>query len=221
MGVCRGTRSPRPTGDTALILNRLPGILQSLRSRPVSAAPDVTLLLDAHRGGDADALGSLLPLVYDELRRIAHRHLGGGRGSETIHTTALVHEAYLKLARSGSGASNRAHFFAIASTAMRQVLVDAARRRQALKRGGGAHATTLDEGHALAVDARADEVIALDEALGRLAALDARLARVVEMRFFGGMEIVEIAEALGVSDRTVKRDWRKARALLQAELTDA
>ncbi|MEM0962731.1 MAG: ECF-type sigma factor [Bacteroidota bacterium] len=184
----------------------------------MASASEITALLDAHSDGDAEALDQLLPLVYDELRRIAHRHLGRGRSSDTIHTTALVHEAYLKLANGSNGASDRTHFFAVASTAMRHVLVDYARRRSAQKRGGGAYATTLDEGHALAVDARVDDVLALDEALTRLALLDQRLARVVEMRFFGGMDVDEVARALGVSDRTVKRDWRKARAVLQAEL---
>ena len=186
------------------------------------AAPEITRLLDAHRAGAPDALDRLMPLVYGELRRIAHRHLSRGRGPETIHTTALVHEAYLRLAGpTPPAAADRAHFFAIASTAMRHVLVDYARRRTALKRGGGAHATTLSGAKGLAVDARAEEVLALDDALGRLAALDERLARVVEMRFFGGMEVEEVAAALGVSDRTVKRDWRKARAFLQVELDEA
>ena len=163
-------------------------------------------------------MNRLMPLVYGELRRIASRHLGRGRDSGTIQTTALVHEAYLRLAGGAPArAEDRAHFFAVASTAMRHVLVDYARRRTALKRGGGAHATTLS-GKGLAVDARAEEVLALDDALTRLAGLDARLAQVVEMRFFGGMEVEETAQALGVSNRTVKRDWRKARAFLQTEL---
>ncbi|MEM1055445.1 MAG: ECF-type sigma factor [Bacteroidota bacterium] len=181
--------------------------------------PEVTHLLHAHRDGQPEAFDQLLPLVYGELRRIASRHLGSGRGPETIQTTALVHEAYLRLAGSPAHVSDRAHFFAVASTAMRHVLVDYARRRTALKRGGGAHATTLS-GKALTVDARAEDVLALDDALARLAALDARLARVVEMRFFGGMEVEEVADVLGVSDRTVKRDWRKARAFLQVELAE-
>lgn len=184
------------------------------------ASGDITVLLRAHRAGQPGALDRLMPLVYAELRRIARRHLGGGRGSETIQTTALVHEAYLRLAGPTPIApEDRAHFFAIAATAMRHVLVDYARRRSALKRGGGAHATTLSN-KGLAVDARAEEVLALDDALTRLGALDERLAKVVEMRFFGGMEVEEVAAALGVSDRTIKRDWRKARAFLQVELED-
>ncbi|HIG76142.1 MAG TPA: sigma-70 family RNA polymerase sigma factor [Bacteroidetes bacterium] len=182
-------------------------------------SPEVTHLLHAHRDGQPGAMDQLLPLVYAELRRIASRHLGGGRGPETLQTTALVHEAYLRLAGSPADVADRAHFFAVASTAMRHVLVDYARRRHALKRGGGAHATTLS-GKALALDARADEVLALDDALGRLAVLDERLAKVVEMRFFGGMDVEEVAQALGVSDRTVKRDWRKARAFLEVELAE-
>ncbi|MEO0560065.1 MAG: ECF-type sigma factor [Bacteroidota bacterium] len=187
-------------------------------------APEITRLLDAHRDGHPEAFGKLLPLVYDELRQIAHRHLRGGRRSDAMQTTALVHEAYLRLAGPSSASPNRrvandrAHFFAVAATAMRHVLVDTARRRNALKRGGGAHATTLGDAKGLAVDTDAEEVLALDDALARLATLDARLAQVVEMRFFGGMEMTEIADALGVSDRTVKRDWRKARAILQVEL---
>lgn len=185
---------------------------------PPSSALEVTALLHAHRDGEDGASGKLLPVVYDELRRIAHRHLGGGRGPDTLHTTDLVHEAYLRLAGPAhADVADRSHFFAVASTAMRHVLVDYARRRTAPKRGGGAHATTLS-GKGLAVDARAEEVIALDAALERLGALDARLAQVVEMRFFGGMEVEEVADALGVSDRTVKRDWRKARAFLEVEL---
>jgi RNA polymerase sigma factor (TIGR02999 family) len=171
---------------------------------------DVTQLLHAVREGDARALDRLVPLVYEELRALAKRELYREQQGHTLHATALVHEAYLKLAGSGMPASDRAHFLAIAARAMRQVLVDHARRRKAIKRGGDMVATTLTDGGAQ-VDFRPDEIIALDEALEQL---EPRQRQVVEFRFFAGMEEKEIAEVLGVSDRTVRREWVKARAWL-------
>ena len=171
---------------------------------------DVTQLLQAVREGDSRALDRLVPLVYEELRDLARRELYRERQGHTLHATALVHEAYLKLAGSGMPASDRAHFLAIASRAMRQVLVDHARRRKAVKRGGEMVCTTLTDGGAR-VEVRPDELIALDEALEQL---DPRQRQIVEFRFFAGMEEREVAEVLGVSDRTVRREWVKARAWL-------
>lgn len=156
----------------------------------------------------------LFAAVYGELKRLAHGQLARGpRG--TLSTTALVHEAYLKLR--GSSVGDREHFLALAARAMRQVLVDYARERRAAKRGGGLARVSLD-GEALAVETLVDEVLAVDTALARLEAVDERLARLVEWRYFGGMTDVEIAAALGVTDRTLRRDWLKARAFLYREL---
>lgn len=162
----------------------------------------------------------LLPLVYDELRRLAQRQLNRRRAGETLNTTALVHETYLKLVdQSRAGWRDRVHFLAVAAVAMRHILVDYARRRVAKKRGGNARHFQLDEAR-LGVETRVIEILALDEALTSLAALDERLSRVVEMRFFGGLSVDEIAAVLEVTDRTVKRDWRKAKALLYSALGD-
>jgi RNA polymerase sigma factor (TIGR02999 family) len=157
----------------------------------------------------------LFAAVYGELKRLAHGQLARGpRG--TLSTTALVHEAYLKLR--GSTVRDREHFFALAARAMRQVLVDYARERGAAKRGGELARVSLD-GEALAIETLIDEVLAVDVALGRLEALDERLARLVEWRYFAGMTEPEIAAVLGVTDRTVRRDWQKARAFLYRELS--
>ncbi len=175
---------------------------------------DVTQLLEAVRDGDSQAMDRLVPLVYEELRALAKRELYREQQGHTLHATALVHEAYLKLAGSGIPASDRAHFLAIAARAMRQVLVDHARRRKAVKRGGELVRTTLTDSGA-PVDFRPDELIALDEAMEQL---DPRQRQVVEFRFFAGMEEKEIAEVLGISDRTVRREWVKARAWLYRAL---
>ncbi len=181
----------------------------------MSGQGEVTRLLQAAVGGDQDAMDRLVPLVYEDLRRLAHRQLGREGGGHTLQTTGLVHEAYLKLSGgSGVGAANRAHFLAIAARAMRQVLVDYARRRKADKRGGGVIAVTLDDGEqGMAVST--DDMLALDEVLEQL---EPRQRQVVELRFFGGLEETDIAEALGVSERTVRRDWVKARAWLYRAL---
>jgi RNA polymerase sigma factor (TIGR02999 family) len=172
---------------------------------------EVTRLLQAAQGGETDALERLLPLVYDDLRRLARRQLGYEYAERTLNPTALVHESYLKLGRPAMAARDRAHFLAIAARAMRQVLVDQARDRKADKRGGGEwERTTLTDG-AWAGEFDPDGVLALDEALGKL---EPRQRQVVEGRFFGGMEEQEIAAALGISERTVHRDWIKARAWL-------
>ncbi len=176
---------------------------------------EVTRLLQAARCGEREALDRLLPLVYDELRQLAARQLGRERAGHTLGATALVHEAYVKLSGGGTcGAGDRAHFLAIAARAMRQVLVDHARRRARAKRGGGWERTTLGEGDA-AVEFRPEEMLALDRALEEL---DPRQREIVEYRFFAGMEEREVAEVLGISERTVRRDWVKARAWLYRSL---
>lgn len=175
---------------------------------------DVTVLLRAAREGDRDALDRLMPLVYDELRGMARRQIGREREGHTLHATALVHEAYFKLAGGGFDAGDRAHFLSIAARAMRQVLVDHARTRDAQKRGGGWARTTLGNAD-VALGFVAEEMIELDRALDEL---EPRQRQVVEMRFFAGMEETEIAEVLGVTDRTVRRDWVKARAWLYRTL---
>lgn len=179
---------------------------------------DVTRLLDAYRGGDREAFDRLVPLLYDDLRRIARAHLRGGRGGRTLETTGLVHEAWLRLADHTRAAwQDRSHFLAVCAVAMRQIVISDARRRQAAKRGGGERQVTLDEGKVSGGD-DAEQLLALDRALDRLADRDGRLARVVECRFFAGLTEQETAEALGASLRTVQRDWTRARAWLREEL---
>jgi RNA polymerase sigma factor (TIGR02999 family) len=174
-------------------------------------------LLEGVREGRPEALEQILPLVYQELRIVAHRELGV-RPSDSLSTTALVHELYLKLADAErAGWKNRAHFLGVASLAMRQILVDRARWHCAEKRGGAQRRITLDEG-IVAIDEQAASLLELDEALDKLTALDPRLGRVVECRFFGGMSERETAEVLGVNERTVRRDWVKARGLLYQAL---
>lgn len=183
----------------------------------MSAETDKAEVLDELRSPRRDALDRLLPVVYDELRAIAHRVLlEHGRGS--LATTGLVHEAYLKLVdQSRAEWRDRAHFFALTSVAMRHVLVDQARARAALKRGGARERVTLDE-ETIAIDDCAETLLALDDALDRLAAVEPRLAKVVECRFFGGLSSREIAEALDLTERTVERDWIRARMLLRRAL---
>lgn len=172
----------------------------------------ITDLLERVRAGDRAAQDALLPRVYAELQRLAHRQLVGE--DATINTTALVHEAWLNLAHGEArDFKNRAHFFGYAATAMRHILVDNARRKKAVKRGGGEVGVDL-ESEEIPVAHAAAELLALDDALGRLQAMDERLARVVELRFFGGLSIEDTAAALGISDRSVVSDWGKARAFL-------
>jgi RNA polymerase sigma factor (TIGR02999 family) len=176
----------------------------------------VTAVL-ARAGDGHDVFDDLLPLVYDQLREMAHRQLARER-HQTLSTTGLLHEAYLKLVdQAAAPVKSRAYFFGAAARAMRQVLVDAARRRRRMKRGGGVAAASL-EGIEVSVDDLAAELQDLDEALVRLAALYPRQARVVECRFFGGLSVEETAEALELAERTVKRDWSLARAWLFREL---
>lgn len=178
----------------------------------------VTDLLLAARNGDRGAMDELFPVVYDVLRRMAHRKLAGERAGHTLSTTGLVHEAYLKLVRLDRIQwEGRAHFLAIAAQSMRNILVDYALKRKAAKRGGGREDGPLSGALALA-EAPASDVLSLHEALKRLEALDARQSRVVECRFFAGMSVEETAEALGLSPASVKRDWAVARAWLNREL---
>ena len=180
---------------------------------------EITRLLLAWGDGDESALATLTPLVYQELRRRAHRYMGGEREGHPLQTTALVNEAYLRLVDSRNVRwQNRAHFFAVSAELMRRILVDFARSRGYQKRGGGARHVELDEAAVLA-DERGAELVALDDALKALAALDARQSRVVELRYFGGLSDAEIAEVLKVSVGTVRRDWTHARAWLLKELS--
>ena len=183
------------------------------------ATHEVTRLLLDWRAGDQTALERLLPLVYEELHRMAARYMRGERKGHTLQTSALVNEAYLRLADYKQMQwQDRAHFFAVAAQAMRRILIDFARARQNLKRGGGAEHVTLDEALAVTPEGGTD-LLALDEALERLAALNARQARVVELRYFGGLSEEEVASVLEVAPRTVRNDWSLARAWLYKELS--
>jgi len=182
---------------------------------------EVSRLIEEASRGDRDAADRLVPILYDELRRMAHRRMRGERSGHTLDTTALVHEAYLELAGLDRMEwRSRAHFLAVAATAMRRVLVDYAVRRKAQKRDGGRRAVPLEdaEDEMLVPDERADELVALDEAMRRLASVSERQSRVVECRYFAGMNIEETAEALQISPATVKREWTVARAWLHREL---
>jgi RNA polymerase sigma factor (TIGR02999 family) len=181
---------------------------------PGDARREITALLGELREGRRDAMDRLMPLVYEELKAIARAQLACEHRGHTLDPTAAVHEAYLKLVRLDRIAwRDRRHFFGVAAGAMRRVLVEHARRRRASKRGGGVRPLALDDA-AVALDERADALVALDEALARLTALAPRLARVVELRFFGGLTEAETAEVLGVTERTVRREWVKAKAWL-------
>jgi RNA polymerase sigma factor (TIGR02999 family) len=184
-------------------------------------APSVTELLGQWRAGDANALDRLLPLVYRELRRVAGSYLRRERSDHTLQSTALVHEAYLRLA--GPDAPewrNRAHFFGVAANLMRQILVEHARAHHAAKRGGHAVKLSLEDAPDLPMTIDVD-VLALDDAMQRLAQMDARQAQIVELRFFGGLSIEDSAEVLGISPATIKRDWTSARAWLYREITES
>ena len=186
---------------------------------PPPSPQEVTRLLCDWRGGDSTALEKLIPLVQPELQRLAHQYMSRERPGHTLQTTALLDDAYLHLAdKTHPQWQNRAHFFAVAAQLMRRIMVDHARQRQALKRGGGAIRVTLDEAAAV-TQTRADELLALDEAMEQLATFDRRKAEVVEMRYFGGLTMEEIAEVLKVHVNTVTRDWTAARAWLLAALS--
>ncbi len=189
-------------------------IVHGMTDRP---ADDVTTWLNAAGAGDAGALDHVLPLVYDELRKLAGSRLDAERSDHTLQTTALVHEAYLRLVDVPNLKwESRRHFFGIAAQAMRQILVDHARRRGAQKRGAGDFVTLED--NVAGIGADPTDIISVDEALRRLAVLSPRAAKVVELRYFAGFDNEETAEVLGVSTATVKRDWLSARAWLQREL---
>lgn len=187
----------------------------------ISTEHHITQLLLAASGGHSGAFDELMPLVYDEMRRIAHQRLLGYRPGDTLNTTALVHEVYLKLVNQKEASwQDRAHFFALASRAMRFILVDYARTRTAEKRGGRQADVPLDAVQ-IATEERTADLLALNEALERLAASSERLALLVEYRFFGGLTYEEIAEVTGWSLRTVRRDWRRARAWLYNEMEES
>jgi RNA polymerase sigma factor (TIGR02999 family) len=179
---------------------------------------DVTSLLVASSKGDQEALNQLLPLVYDELRRLADRYLHRERSDHTLQATALVHEAYLRLIDQRVSWANRAHFFGVAAEMMRRILIDHARSRQAAKRGSGGIKISLDDVLEL-TDERAADLIALDDALKALAEFDPQKAKVVELRFFGGLSIEETAAVLGLGTATITRQWRLAKAWLYHELS--
>lgn len=170
--------------------------------------------------GDREALQAILPLVYDELRRLARYHLQQQRPNHTLQTTALVHEAYLRLAQEESlRVKDRAHFLGIAAQLMRWILVDHERNRRAIKRGGGAVRLTLDPSVAARSQGQDVDLLALDEALDRLAKLDCQQSRIIELRYFGGLSIKDTSEFLGISPATVKRSWASARAWLLREMS--
>jgi len=180
---------------------------------------EVTILLTKLKQGNQEAATELLALVYPELRRLASAYMRGERGSHTLQPTALVHEAYLRLVQTGEvDWRNRAHFIAFAANLMRRILVDYARARNAEKRGGPRQRVELREELAAATDVEATELLDLDAALDRLEQMDQRISRVVELRYFGGLTADETAEVLGVSTKTVKRDWSIARSWLKREL---
>lgn len=197
----------------ALVSSSRPGF-------PMTNDPgNITLLLDQWSQGDDNAFARLMTVAYGDLRAVAHRRLMGGMHDD-LATTALVHEVYLRLVRHVGGSwESRAHFYAFASRAMRNILVDHARKVNAKRRGGGAVAVEFED-HLVAGDEAVAEVIAVDEALERLASLHPRMARVVELRFFGGLVVEEVAKVLDTSVRTVEREWTRARAYLLEELSD-
>lgn len=197
---------PRPTGWKAFPLPR--------------TLDEVSRLLTGWGGGDEAALDELIPLVYDELKRLAHYFMRQERPGHTLQTTALVDEAYLRLADQKQAQwKNRAQFFSIAAQFMRRILVDHARNRIRAKRGGGARKVSLDDVEVLSPE-RSSDLIALDSALARLAAIDRRKSEIVELRYFGGLSVEEAANILGVSAITVKRDWLVAKAWLRREITN-
>jgi RNA polymerase sigma-70 factor (ECF subfamily) len=181
---------------------------------PSSSQQEVTQLLGDWRGGDEGALKKLIPLVQPELHRLAHHYMSRERGGHTLQTTALLDEAYLRLVDNTKPHwQNRSHFVAAAAQLMRRIMVDHARERHSLKRGGGALKVSLDEA-ALVTETRSEELLALDEALERLAAQDPRKSQIVELRYFGGLTIRETGEFLKLSLRTVEREWNMAKAWL-------
>jgi RNA polymerase sigma factor (TIGR02999 family) len=202
--------------DVAYALIRLSFPTLHVRGRPLIVRA-MGSDLSAIRRDNPEAVSDAFEAAYDQLRRVARRQLRSLRPGETLQTTALVNEAFLKLAGRSIDPADRHHFFALAARAMRQVLVDYARERGARKRGGDRRRTTLDDA-AISIDGIAEEMLGIDRALTALEQVDERLSRLVEWRFFGGMTEEEIATAMGVTARTVRRDWQKARAFLYREL---
>lgn len=211
-----GTTVPRATTNTS----RSPAATVSDPTAPENAA-EVTRLLRSWRGGDRQALDQLMPLVYAELRAMAARYMSQERQGHTFQPTALVNEAFIRLSRGSVDWQDRAHFFGVSAQIMRHILVDRAREVKRLKRGGMAEHLVLDGIDPAAPSTEVDlvDVVALDRSLVKLEALDARQARIVELRFFGGLTVEETAEVLSLSSGTVKRDWAVARAWLYRELT--
>jgi RNA polymerase sigma factor (TIGR02999 family) len=186
---------------------------------PLSSQKEVTQLLGAWSGGDERALEKLIPLVQAELHRLAHHYMSRERAGHTLQTTALLDEAYLRLVDKNKHSwQNRTHFVAAAARLMRLIMVDHARERRSLKRGGGALKVTLDEAAAV-TETRSEELLALDDALERLAGLDLRKSQIVELRYFGGLTVEETAEFLKLSQRTVEREWNMAKAWLYRALS--
>jgi RNA polymerase sigma-70 factor, ECF subfamily len=205
---------------TFRIFERVARVRRGARGREIMAGSgQITLWLQRLRNGDEAALHQLVPLVYDELRLLARRQLRGERAGHTLSTTDLVNEAYLRLVdQHHLGPEDRPQFFAIAATTMRRILVDYARTRKRLKRGGGQIPIPLDEAEQFLTEPEADEVLALDAALDRLGALEPRVVQVVQCRFYGGMTLEDTARALGISVKTAQRDWTAARAWLRKEI---
>ena len=187
----------------------------------VASSDEVTRLLEDWSNGKREALDKLTPLVYAELRQLAHRYMKGEQPGHTLQTTALVNEAYLRLVkRKNVHWQNRAHFFAVAAQLMRHILIDYARGHTRAKRGGAARKISLEEASLMTPD-RATELVALDEALKSLAEIDPRKSRIVELRYFGGMTIEEVAEVLKIAPATVEREWRSAKAWLYKAVQNA
>jgi len=186
---------------------------------PPPAQQEITQLLSEWSGGDAGALEKLIPLVQPELHRLAHHYMSRERAGHTLQTTALLDEAYLRLVDNAKrNWQNRTHFVAAAAQLMRRIMVDHARERHSLKRGGGARKVTLDEA-AFVTETRSEDLLALDEALERLAVQDPRKSQIVELRYFGGLTVEETAEFLKLSQRTVEREWNMAKAWLYRALS--
>ena len=208
-----------------ILAGNFPPLLASLRGTKMGPEPttQISELLLHWGSGDRAALEAILPLVYDQLRRLAHYHLRQLRPNHTLQTTALVHEAYLKLSQENSvRVESRAHFFGIAAQVMRWILVDYERKRRAAKRGAGATRITLD-GRIVAPNPRGQDVdlLLLDQALDKLAKLDPQQSRIIELRFFTGLSVEDTSELLGISPATVKRSWSSARAWLLREMSHA
>jgi RNA polymerase sigma-70 factor (ECF subfamily) len=189
-----------------------------MADHPPTATKDITVLLQAWSKGDQSALPTLTPLIYGELRRLARRYMARERATPTLETGAIVNEAFLRLVHWKTARwENRSHFYGLAAQIMRRVLVDHARSRGYLKRGGGVRPIALDEAVVMSKE-RGSDIVALDEALERLASVDERKSKVVELRFFGGLSVEETAEVLNVSSFTIARDWTLAKAWLRREL---